>query len=53
MMEGIIRISKETKDVLDIIKAKEGHSSYDSAIRSLIERRLLTKHNNQSKEIKK
>lgn len=42
-LEHMIRISKWTKDILDAIKAKEQHTSYDSAIRSLIEGRGLTK----------
>lgn len=52
-MKNNIRISKETKDILGAIKAKEGHSSYDSVIRSLIERIVLTKRINQPKERKK
>jgi len=48
-MKNNIKISKETRDVLYAIKTKEGHSSYDSVIRSLIERIVLTKRINQPK----
>jgi len=42
-LEHMIRISKWTKDILDEFKKVEGHTSYDSVLKSLITRSMVEK----------